>query len=111
MSVHTAIIALSASLSNAINVGSEVPSAVVVRTDTEGAALTFQGSYDGTNFFNIYEDDSGSAELAVAVTANTINLLPRDKFRGIPIIKIRTGTSSSPTAQSGAAATLTLLTS
>lgn len=106
-----ATIAVGASLSNGVNLGGQRVAAIVVPPNTEGSALTFQGSADGVNWYNLYADESGTTEVSVAITVGAVNVLPRDIFAGIPHLKVRTGTAASPTAQTGADAVLTLLSS
>lgn len=100
---QTAVIADSASLSNAVALNAAKAVAVFVPAGVEGSVLTFQGSHNGATFGNVYSDVGGtSTELSVAFTAGAMNALP-DLFRGFSHIKVRTGTAASPSVQTGAA--------
>lgn len=72
----------------------------------EGTAFTFQGSLDGTNFFDIH-DDSAEISVTKSATAAQVLYLPGDKrLRGFSKIRVRSGTSASPTNQVTTAAAL-----
>lgn len=77
----------------------------VILPDTiAGSVLTFQGSVDGENFYDIYwnaPDDGAAEEFAPAFDADTLIMFPRHVFEGLTAIKVRTGTAASPSAQSG----------
>lgn len=102
----TATIATSASLSSAVSLGPARPAAVIVPANTEGSALTFQGSVDGSTWFNLYDADG---EFSIDFTDPCIIVLPLEKFLWCQHLKVRTGTAASPTNQSGADATLTVI--
>ena len=72
---------------------------VITDSGWNTAALTFQGSHDGTNYFNIW---NGASELSyAAVVASTWVAFDPALFLGIPYIKVRSGTSASAVNQTG----------
>jgi hypothetical protein len=71
------------------------------------ADLTFQGSFDGVNFQDVYNAD-GTVFTVKAAAARFINLPSR--FAATPWIKIRSGTAIAPVNQVEApSVTLTLI--
>ena len=68
------------------------------------AGLSFQGTVDGVNFFNVF--DNAGNEVVVNAAAN--EQISIDRFEGAVWIKIRSGTNAAPVNQAVAAA-LTLL--
>lgn len=105
--VVDAAIASGASLSGAIDLGAGRLARIVLPAALTGTQLTFQTSYDGTNYANLY-DETGS-EVAYTVAASREVRAPITDWLGIRWLKIRTGTSGSPTAQ-GADRALKLVT-
>jgi hypothetical protein len=95
-------IATSAQLSSAADLGDARLLAVVIPSNTEGTAITFQASVDGTNYFVIYDTD-GSI-LSYDFTDPCVVLVDVAKFLGFRWLKLDTGTN-----QTGATATLTLV--
>lgn len=91
-----------ASLSAAVDLKELTPVALIVPAVLEDTNLTFQGSYDGTNFYNLY--DFNGNEIIATVVTNAARFIPLDpaKFWGIKQIKIRQGTSASAVVASGA---------
>lgn len=63
------------------------------------ANLTFQGSNDGTNFFDVYNLE-GDEYRVVAAASRYIVLSPFE-FQWARYIKIRSGTTGAPVAQGG----------
>lgn len=61
------------------------------------AALTFQGSVDGTNYRDLY-DTSGN-EVSFTTTASRLLYFDPAPFQGINFIKLRSGTGASAVAQ------------
>lgn len=98
----TATIADTESLSGAINISGRGASIVgLVMPDTwDAAALTFQGSYDGTTFFDLFTT-SGDEVTISSPAADAWYLIAPGDFAGVPYLKIRSGTSATPVAQTG----------
>lgn len=92
-----ATIAAGSSLSTAINVGNRVPVGMRMPSGWTTAVLTFQGSVDGTNFYDLYDD--GGNEISATVAANRAVVLSASAFPSFPYLKIRSGTSSAPVNQ------------
>ena len=98
-------IAASASLSNMFYVGHGRLESIETPSGWTTASLTFQGSYDGTNFFELY--DSGNNEITISsVAASTlVQMGTIGATAGLPgalWMKIRSGTAASPTTQTSA---------
>ena len=74
--------------------------AIAMPTVWTPAVLTFQGSYDGTTFQDIYNPDG--SEFSVAAAANQEVLM--NKAGLPPWIKIRSGTGAVPVIQNNFAA-------
>lgn len=100
----TATIATGESLSGAVTFGGYALVAMIIPAEWDTAtAATFQASVDGSTYYNMYYDASGtSTELSVACAASRYIALDTTKFMGIQYIKVRAGTSGSPSAQTGA---------
>ena len=64
----------------------------------EPTTLTFQSSYDGTTWMNVY-DSTGVEKSATVAASRRVIIAPSD-FYGIRYIKIRGGTSSASTTVS-----------
>jgi hypothetical protein len=103
--VLTATIANGASLSDAIHVGAGTLVGIQLPTITS-AALTFQGSHDGTTFAEVV-DASGNAVTYQASTGAIYIKAPADLV-GVPYVKVRSGTSGAAVAQ-GAARSISLI--
>lgn len=105
--VVDAAIASGQSLSGAIDLGAGRLARIVFPAALTGTQVTFQTSYDGTNYANLY-DETGT-EVAYTVAASREVRVPLTDWLGIRWLKIRTGTSGSPSAQ-GADRALKLVT-
>jgi hypothetical protein len=109
-SAGSVTIASGASLSGAINLGDKVLSAIIMPASWTAAALTFQASDDGgTTWKDMYDDGGNEISIlsANAVAGRRISVDP-SAFAGIDLIKVRSGTSGSATAQ-GADRVITLV--
>lgn len=102
---QTALIANGASLSSVIDLGAGKLVAIQMPAAWTAAALTFQASIDGTNYFDVYDT---STERNYTVAASRMLVLQLPDWVGIKYLKIRSGTSGTPVNQ-GADRTLTLL--
>lgn len=86
------------SLSSATDLGPYRIFAITMPAAWTDARLTFQGSSDGVNFFNIF-DDAG-AEVSITVDASKYVILTAPvKMLGIRWIKLRSGTAGTPVDQ------------
>lgn len=75
---------------------------VGVQTDAQwdAAGMTFQGSYDGVAYFNLF---SQTAEVALAsMTGAAMVALDPTAFRACMFLKVRSGTAAAPVVQNGA---------
>jgi hypothetical protein len=95
----TVTIANSASLSGAVDLKGRKLVAIIMPDAWTAASMTFQGSIDGTNFFNVYD---GATERALTVAANYYSALAIGDWVGFRYIKIRSGTAGTPVNQGGA---------
>lgn len=105
-SLEPALIANGGSLSAGIHLHAHRLFAIQMPAAWTAASLTFQGSYDGTTYADLY-DDSGN-EVTMTVTAGHFVVFDPSKFLGLQRLKVRSGTGGSPVNQ-GADRTLELI--
>lgn len=108
---HTVTIDTSAGgLSAAIDLSYMTPIGIIGSTDWDTGNLTFQCSFDGTTYGNMYNDAGSEYTVTVPTTdgGDWLSLDPAD-FAGINFLKIRSGTSGTPVQQTNAS-TLYLIT-
>lgn len=96
----TATIANGAALSGAIHLRTHRLFALQMPADWTAADLTFQGSFDGTTYADVYDEDD--AEVVVEAAAARFIILDPAKFLGLQRLKIRSGTTGSPVNQGAA---------
>jgi hypothetical protein len=101
----TVVIANGASLSGAVDLGGRKLVGIIMPDTWTAASLTFQGSVDGTNFFNVYD---GATERALTVAANYYSAQNIADWVGFRWIKVRSGTAGSAVNQA-AERTLTVV--
>lgn len=95
----TVTIASGASLSGAADLDQFTLAAVVLPGTWTTAGLTFQVTYDGTNYFDLSDKDGELAiSSSVAVASKAIALEPY-KFLRVAGVKVRSGTSGTPVNQ------------
>lgn len=97
---ETVTIANGASLSGALNIASRNFFGIIMPSSWTAASLTFQGSFDGTNFYNLYDESGTEVTFTVAASRYVIISTPA-KFLGLKKLKIRSGTSGSAVNQGG----------
>ncbi len=96
----TATIADGQSLSGAIDCGGMVPVGVLApAANWTTAALSFQGSRDGSTYINVHDD--GGEYTTGNIAAGGGCSLTKDVFRMWRYIKVRSGTSGAAVAQAG----------
>lgn len=105
-STETATIANGASLSGAIHLRGHRLFAIQMPAAWTAADLTLQGSFDGTTYADIYDEDD--AEVVVEAAQARFIILDPTKFLGLQRLKVRSGTTGSPVNQ-GAARELQLI--
>ena len=103
--VHT--IANGASLSDALDLSGTSLVGYIMPASWTTANLTFQGSVDGTNFFNLY-DKFGNEITHIVAASQFIAVNPAD-LTCVRYLKLRSGTSASSVNQ-GAQRQVTLVT-
>lgn len=94
--VGSVTIANGASLSGSIYIGGTVPVAVVMPAAWTAAGLSFQGSADGINFYDL---QTSSAELTATAAASQMVAIDPANFKGCVSIKVRSGASGSAVNQ------------
>lgn len=95
---NQALIANGTSLSAAVNLANQRLYAIQMPAAWDAAALTFQGSYDGVTFANVY--DVTNAELSYTVAAARFYVLPSTPLLiGLKFLKVRSGPSATPVNQ------------
>lgn len=97
---ETVTIASGASLSGALNIASRNFFGIIMPSSWTSASLTFQGSFDGTTYYNLYDEGGNEVTFTVAASRYVIISTPA-KFLGLKKLKIRSGTSGSAVNQGG----------
>lgn len=91
--------AVSGALSLRDNRGTGRITGLLIPASWTTAALTFQGSLDGENFFDIYDASTERTVASGAVVADHFLSLDPDLWDAFPFIKVRSGTAASPVNQ------------
>lgn len=93
------IISNGQSLSATVDCQGGLPAALQTPANIDSAtSITFQASYDGSTFANLY--DGTGTEYTLTVSTSRSIILPPSDFFGVKSLKVRLGTSGSPTAAS-----------
>lgn len=100
---YIATIADGASLSDIVPLGIGALARIVMPDAWTAGNLTFQTSYDGTTFNNLYAADG--TEYTVTAAASREIIVNLADFLGVRFVKIRSGTSGTAVNQ-GAARTI-----
>jgi hypothetical protein len=95
----TVTIANGASLSGAVDLKGRKLVAIIMPASWTAASLTFQGSVNDTDYFNVYD---GATERALIVAASYYSALNIGDWVGFRYLKIRSGTAASAVNQGGA---------
>lgn len=102
MSTHISQVTVASGQSVSGNVrlrGQVMVVGVVINASTWTTAdVTFQGSTDGTTFYNLYD---GSDEYAITAVANTAHKVDPVIFKPWNWIRVRSGTGASAVNQAG----------
>jgi hypothetical protein len=105
-----ATIAVSASLSGAIDIGDGGLVGIQMPTTwTTATTLSFQASSDLNGTYVEAVDNTGTAITCTGVTGAIYIALNAATFAGMRYIKIRSGTSGSPVTQAGARTITTMV--
>ena len=96
--LEPATIASGASLSGAIHLHNQRLFAIVMPSSWTAANLTFQGSHDGSTYFDVY-NDAGTEVTVVAAASRFIIIASPVALLGLQRLKVRSGTSGSPVNQ------------
>lgn len=98
--VVDARIADNGTLSTAIEIPpNQYLAALVVPAGWVAADISFQGSHDGTTFYDVY--DEFDAEVVVQAAASRYIVLEPARFLCFGWIKVRSGTTGTPVSQTG----------
>lgn len=95
---RTVSIGAGASLSGGIDCLGQTLVGIILPAGWTTATLSFQGSVDGTNWYNIYAA-SGSEVVTGSFSASSYVALDPADFAGVPQLKVRSGSSSAATNQ------------
>lgn len=101
LSEVTATIPSAGSLTPAIDLGDLRLARIIVPDTWTPAAITFQASINGTTWRDVY--DSYGAEVSLTVVPGGDHVIPLSDFSSLDLIKLRSGTSAAPVAQTDAA--------
>lgn len=96
-SLEPAAIASGQSLSAAVHLHAHRLFAMQMPAAWDAANLTFQGSFDGNTFANVY--DEVGTEVTVVAAASRFIILDPAKFMGLQKLKVRSGTSGAAVNQ------------
>lgn len=105
---ETVTIAVGASLSGALNIDQRNLFAIITPSNLTATALTFQGSYDGTTYYNLYDDTGTEINFSVGTSRYVLVSFPV-KFLGLKKLKIRGGTSAAATNQTSTDASIDVI--
>ncbi len=108
--VATATIANGQSLSDAVEVDGKLVTIITPAAWT-AADMTFQGSQDGTNFYNIYDDGTERIIASANIPTAAVRVLSLDltDWIGIKYVKIRSGTAAVAVNQGASRAILLVM--
>lgn len=95
-----ATIASGASVSGDLDLGTARLGRIVMPAAWTAADLTFQASYDGTAWNNLYDNVGG--EYKVVAAASRSMLLPLVDMLSVRYLRLRSGTSATPVVQAAA---------
>jgi hypothetical protein len=97
VTTSTVTIANGASLSDAIDTNGKALVSIFMPADWTAADLTFSGSLNGTDYFNVYDDADN--ELTIQAGEDRLILINREKLQGARYLKVRSGTSGAAVVQ------------
>ncbi len=109
LATATATIASGSSLSSAADLGTGRLVGLVLPAAWTTASITFQGSADGTTYFDLYDDATERAIASSSVVASRFIALPIADWLMVRAIKLRSGSAATPVNQA-ADRTITLVT-
>lgn len=90
-------IASGASLSGAADFGDRRLGAIIMPASWTAAAMTIQVSVDGTNYYNLYDQDG--VEFSMSADASRTIVIDPSYFGLIRYVKVRSGTAGVPVNQ------------
>lgn len=97
---YAATVAASQSVSTPVHLNNAALVGLYVPLGWTAADITFQVSRDGTNWSNVRDAEGTEVSLA-GFSAGDYVALPAGAFHGVEYMRLRSGTSGSPVAQSG----------
>ena len=99
-SIDVALASDSGALSAAIDLQANTPVGIMMPSAWTAANLTFQGSFDNSDFGNMY--DAAGGELTVTADTDVYIAVDPVDFVGVQYLKIRSGTAGTGVAQAAA---------
>jgi hypothetical protein len=90
-------IANGASLSDGGALGGRIPTIIMMPAEWTAAGLTFQGSHDGTTYYDLYDEDG--TELTIPTSATRRIIISPTHFTDHKYLKVRSGTAATAIAQ------------
>lgn len=103
INVIPVVIANGQSLSPQVNIGTQQLVGIAMPAGWDAAGMTFQASPDGGQTFGELQDGAGAA-VSFTVSAGIVFQVDPTKWRGLNCLKVRSGTSGAPVAQTAARA-------
>lgn len=97
VATHTVTIPVNEDLSDAADLADGTLAAIIMPSAWDAADLSFQASGDGNTFVDLYDEQA--QEVTVNADADMYIRLAPVEWEGIRHIKVRSGTSSVPVAQ------------
>ena len=88
------------SLSPAMAMNNSFVSGIIIPATWSAADLTFQVSFDGTNFYDLYDGTDGTEVVIKGIAGKALRVAPVD-FMGYTYLKVRSGTGATPVNQTG----------
>lgn len=106
-SVQTVTIADGASVSGVVDLGLDGNlSGIITDSGWNATGIQVEGSWDGVNFFPVF--DGGTLMGVTSAVASTFYVLDVHRTVSVRYVRLRSGTSAVPVAQTGAT-TLTVI--
>lgn len=100
LATATATIASGASLSNAVDLGTGRLVGLIMPAAWTTASISFQGSADGSSYFDLYDDATERAIASSSLAPSRFIALPIADWLMLRALKIRSGSAATPVSQS-----------
>lgn len=100
LSVIPAAIAAAGTISAEVDLGAQVLAGIYVPSGWTAATISFQVSFDSVNWFEMFTYAGAAVSLAAA--ASIYLAVDPTQWKGVRALKVRSGSSASPTTQTNA---------